>query len=115
MLHDLAVVIQAENINARPITVARPLLQAMEDDILALRDHSREVDALARIFPRHARKVVDESLLAVGHAGIVLNIDVPDVSLDRFGGLALIELQVVESRYGLFVLFQPFRLSSLQS
>jgi hypothetical protein len=29
--------------------------------------------------------------------------------------LALIEHQVVESRYGLFVLFQPFRHRSLQS
>ena len=47
MLDDLAIVIRPEDIHAGPIAVARPLLLAVEDNVVSLGDHTLEVHAFA--------------------------------------------------------------------
>src|SRR5207253_4585204 len=47
VLDDLPVVIEAEDVDARPIAISRPLLVAVQDDVVALGDHSLELHLLA--------------------------------------------------------------------
>lgn len=100
---NLAVVIQPEDVNPGPIAVAGPFLMTVQNDVIPLGDDAPEVGALAGIFPRHLREVLDEGLLPVGHRRVVLNIDIPNMLLDGLGRLALIEHQVIEGCHGLFV------------
>ena len=51
-----------------------PLLVAVQDDVVSLRDDPLELDLLARILVRHALEVVDERLLAVGDRRVVLDV-----------------------------------------
>ncbi len=87
MLDDFAVVIQPEDIDACPITIARPLLITMENDIAVLGNHPLEVNALAGVFLCHAHEIRDEGFLAIGHSRIVLNVDLTGVAGDGFGRL----------------------------
>jgi hypothetical protein len=87
MLHDLAIIIEPENIDPGPIAITRPLLMAMQDDVVPFGDHTLEMYALTRILLRHPRKILDESSLTVGHRWVVLNVNVARVPLDSFGGL----------------------------
>ncbi len=75
----------------------------MQDDVVALGDHALEVDALARVLLGHPLEVRDERLLAIGHVGIVLDVDIAHVLFDSFSGSALVEHQVVEGRDGRLV------------
>jgi hypothetical protein len=68
----------------------------MQHHVVALGEHSLKVHSLARILPRHAREVLDERVLAVRDRWIVLDVHLSDEAADCFGGLALIEHQIVE-------------------
>lgn len=61
MLDDLAVLIEAENIDARPvlITVRGPFLVAMENDTVSFRDGTLEVHAFAWVFRSHALESIN--------------------------------------------------------
>jgi hypothetical protein len=49
MLHNLAAGIEPEDVDARPIPVPRPVLKAVEHDVVALGDHPLEFHPLARV------------------------------------------------------------------
>ena len=49
MFDDLSVVIQSEDVDSCPVAVLWPMLVAVQDDELAVRQHATELDALARI------------------------------------------------------------------
>ena len=46
---DLALVIEFENIDASPITVSGPVLEAVQDDVMIVRQHSPELNAFPRV------------------------------------------------------------------
>nr|WP_230967181.1 hypothetical protein [Nostoc sp. NZL] len=89
MLDYLAFIIQAENVDACPVVVVRPLLAAMQDYIIAFSEDALKLDALARIFFRYPLEIFDESLLPAGHRWVVLDVHVADIFLDGFCGLTL--------------------------
>jgi hypothetical protein len=107
---DLAVGVEAEDVDAGPvavpITVARPLLVAMQDHVVAFGKHPLDDHVLAWKFLGHALEVGDEGLLAVGHQWVVLNVLGADKAPNRLGGFALVEHQVVEVDHGLLVALQ---------
>ena len=63
---------------------------------MVFREHSPELNAFARILPRHPVEVLDEGSLAVGDDRVVLGVGRASVPSDRFSGLALIEHQIVK-------------------
>jgi hypothetical protein len=65
------------------------------------------MDALAGVIARHALEVLNEALLAVRDGGVVLDICLADVSLDRLPRPGLVEHQIVEGDRALLVLLQP--------
>ena len=69
---DLAVAVEAEDVDARVVVIAGPVLKAVQHDVVAFCDGPLELDPLARILGGHALEVVDERLLAVTDAGVVL-------------------------------------------
>src|SRR5260221_14130955 len=85
MLDDLARLGQAEDVDPGIILVPRPMLEAVKDHVIALGQDAPELDALAGIFARHAFEIVDEGLLAVAHAGVVLDVVVAGIGGHGFG------------------------------
>ena len=89
----LAVSFDPKYIHTRPVfvPVSRPLLVAMEDDVLTFRYRVFEVDALAGILPGHALEIFNEGLLAVFHVGVVLDICFSRIPFNRLHWFALIQ------------------------
>jgi hypothetical protein len=106
MFDDFPVVIEPKNINACPISITRPLLITVQDHVVSFGKRTFKVDALAWILLCHPREVRNEGLLAISNSGIMLDIRLPCISLDRFGGLTLIEHQIIELHHRLFVALQ---------
>ena len=106
MLDDFAVVVKPEDVYSGVVVIAGPLLIAMQNDVVALREHALELDALAGVFLRHAREVVDECLLSVANVRIVLDVLISHVLLDGLSRFALIEHQVIERHHGPFICFE---------
>jgi hypothetical protein len=106
VLHNLTLFVQAENIYPCPKMVVRPVLPTVQDHIIALSDHSLELHALAGIFAGGFLKIGDESLFAVSHARIVLDIGCPGIPLDGLAGATFIEHEVVERHHVPLVAFQ---------
>jgi hypothetical protein len=105
VLDDLAVLIEAEDVDAGVFVVTGPDLVAMQNHIVVFGYHPLELDALAGIFVSHPDEVVDERLFAVGNLRVVLDVRCPGVPLDGFGGAILVEHEVVElDRVGLVAL-----------
>jgi hypothetical protein len=77
VLDDLAVAVEAEDVDARVILVAGPVLVAVEDRKVALGYSALELDPLCGVLGGHALEVVDEGLLAVRDVRVVLDVDVP--------------------------------------
>lgn len=95
VLHNLAILIEPEDVDACPVCVSGPLLKAVQDDAAALGNYALEVNALAWILLSRPREVCDEPLFAIGDVRIVLDVHVARVLFDSLGGLALIEHQVI--------------------
>ncbi|CAM5250732.1 NAD(P)-binding domain-containing protein OS=Streptomyces tendae OX=1932 GN=GUR47_18335 PE=4 SV=1 [Streptomyces tendae] len=95
VFNDLAVGVEAEDVDARVLLVG-PGLVAVQDDVVAVGEGTPVFDALARILGGHALEVVDERLLAVADVRVVLDVGVASVLVDGLCGAALIEHQVVE-------------------
>ena len=70
MLDDLAVLVEAEDVDARVLLVARPGLTAVQDDIVALRECSFELDALARVLTRIRSKCSTNGSLPSATCGL---------------------------------------------
>ena len=104
MLDDFAILGQAKDINSGPVMVARPVLVTMEDDIVVFGDDLPEFNAFARIIARRRLEIVDEALLSVGDARIVLDVLRAGKFFHGLSRLALIEHQVVEGDHVSFVL-----------
>ena len=49
MFDDFAVLIEAKNVNPRPIVIARPLLKTMQHYIVALSNDALEVNAFSGV------------------------------------------------------------------
>lgn len=103
---DFPLLIEPENINSRPVGIARPLLVAVQHDIISLRDHVFEFHALARIFCRHALEMGDEGCFAIPDRRVVLDVLVAGVAFDGLRRAALVEHQVVEGRHRALVAFE---------
>jgi hypothetical protein len=106
MLNDFASVIESKNVYASPIAIAGPLLITVQDDEIAFGEDAFEMHALARIFVCHSREVFDESRFAVRDGGVMLNVSIACIFFDCFGGLTLIEHQIIKSHYIFFVLLK---------
>jgi hypothetical protein len=117
VLDDLPALVEAEDVDAGPVAVPGPSLEAVQHDVGALGDRALDVHALVRVFPGHPGEELDEPGLAVGDAGVVLDVDVAHVPLDRLGGPALIEHQVIEGHRVPLVLLEhpPSPSDALQS
>ncbi len=70
MLDYLAFIIQAEDVDARPVVVAPPLLVAMQDYIIAFSEDALELDALARIVFRHPLEISMKACFPSATAGL---------------------------------------------
>src|SRR5712691_6427454 len=103
MLDDLAVLIEAKDVDARPWAIAGPLLEAMQDNVVALGDRALDMYARAGVFPRHRGEGLDERVRAGGDHGVVLDVSIANEPVDCLGGLALVEHQIVESLRRLLV------------
>ena len=57
------------------IVVSRPLLETMQDNEIILGYRALELHALSGILLRYSGEIFDESLLAVWHSGVVLNVE----------------------------------------
>lgn len=97
MLDDLAVCVEAKDVDSGPRAVSGPFLMAVEDNIVALCDCAPYFDSLPGILLRHSSEVVDESLLSIGDHRVVLDVFVADIELDGFGWTRLIEHELVKS------------------
>ena len=106
MFDDFPVVIEPKNINSCPISLTWPLLITVQDHVVSFGNRTLEVDALAWILLCHPREVLNEGFLAISNSGIMLDIHLPCISLNRFGGLTLVEHQIIELHHRLFVAFQ---------
>lgn len=113
MFDDLAVFIQPEDVDSRPILITRPELKAVQDDQISLGNHAPKFNFLARICQRHSLEIVDEGLLAVSHGGVVLNIDVAGIFLNRLARFALVEHQVIKRDDRSFVLLDVAHRTSI--
>src|SRR6266568_438607 len=63
MFDDFALIIESENINPCPISITRPLLITMQDNIVSFSNHTLEVNSLSWILLCHSREVLNERLL----------------------------------------------------
>src|SRR5687767_9237009 len=104
MLHDPTLLVQPEDVDPRPIAVARPLLVAVQHHVITLGKHPLELHPLARIFSRHPGEVLHEALLAVGDRRVVLDVYLADIAVDGLRRVALVEHEIIEGHDRLFVL-----------
>ena len=104
MLHDVSVLVEAEDVDPRVVTVPWPFLMAMEHNELTFGQRALEVHSLAGVRGAHALEVLDEGLLAVRNAGVVLDLDVANELVDRLPRAAFVEHQVIEGLGVSFVL-----------
>jgi hypothetical protein len=108
VLNDLALSVDTEDINPSPVLVlvGRPLLMAVENDIVSFRYNPLELHTFARVVLGHPVEVVNEGLFAIRHMRIVLNVCGACIPFDCLSGSALIEHQVVERNHVSLVTFQ---------
>ena len=109
MFDNLAVIIETKDIDASIVVIARPMLVAVQDNMLPLCKGSLEGHTLTGIVGGHASEVIDERVLAVSDMRIVLDIDRSDIALDRFARPALVEHHVIKRHGVCFVGFHVIR------
>lgn len=109
MFDDPTFLIDANDIDAGVVVIARPVLMAMEDHMMPLGDNPLEGHALLWAVGGHAGEVVDKSIFAVGNMWIVLGVDSPDISIGGLARLALIEHQSIEGHSLRLVRFEAIR------
>jgi hypothetical protein len=84
------------SIPAQSLLSPGQFLITMQDHIVSFCYHPLEVNTLTWVLFCHSLKIFNESLLAVSHRRVVLNVNLSKISLDRFGRVVLIEHQVIE-------------------
>lgn len=74
VLDELATAVEPEDVDPGIIVAARPVLEAVQDDEIALGDHPLDVHALAGIRSCHSLEIGDEALRTGRHVRVVLDI-----------------------------------------
>ena len=74
MLNNLALVIEAENVNPRIVVVTWPVLETVEHDKVSFGDRPLELYSLIGIAAGHPLEVLHEGFLTIAHSGIVLDV-----------------------------------------
>src|SRR6266403_5258665 len=110
---DFALSIETEDVHSGPDVITGPILAAMKDNVVAFGDYVFEFHALAGVIASGFLEIGDEAFLAVGDAGIVLDVLLACVPLDRIARAALVEHQVVESHDVLLIALQVGHCRSL--
>jgi hypothetical protein len=108
MLDDLPVRVEAEHVDARPRALSGPVLKTVQDDVIPFSDDAFELHTFAGILRGHAREVLDERLLAIADARIVLDVLGTGIPLDRVCRPTLIKHQVVKRLRIPLVAFESF-------
>ena len=67
VLDNLAVLVEAEDVDPSPVVVARPVLEAVQDHVGILGDHAPDLDSLTGVLLGHTGEVFNEALLAIGY------------------------------------------------
>lgn len=68
-----------------------PVLEAMQNDQIALCNGPFDLDPLARPLPRHSLKIIYEADLAGCDMGVVLYVVITSISLDCLARFAVVE------------------------
>ena len=105
MLNDIAAIIEPKDVDSRIVVVARPLLMAMQNDVISHSECSLERHLFAGIFGCYSLEVFDECFFAVSDLWVVLNVLSANELVDRIPRFAPVEHQVIKR---LCVLFVPF-------
>ena len=78
----------------------------VQDYIISFCYRTPEVNMLAGVILCHSLIILNESLLAVGHRRVVLNVSLSNIPLDGFSGIVLVKHCVTEGHHVPFVLFK---------
>jgi len=70
VFHDLALIIEPEDVDAGPYMITGPILATMKDHVVALGDHSFEFHTLAGVIASGFLEIGDEPFLAVSNTWI---------------------------------------------
>ena len=76
---------------SRVVMIARPVLEAVKNDILTLGDSPLHLDPLTGPLARHSLEISDEAFLPRRDVRIVLNIVFTDIVLNGLIRFALVE------------------------
>ena len=74
VLYDFAFVVETKDINACVVLISRPRLMTVENDVVAIREHSLECHLFAGIFGSHSIEVVDKGFFSVRNVWVVLDV-----------------------------------------
>ena len=105
MLDNLSIIVKSKYIDTRKVVVARPLLVTVQHNEITLGYCTHEVDFFAGVLRGHSLKVFDECFFSISDFGIVLDVSVTDILIDRLARLTLVEHQVVKRLRDNFVMF----------
>ena len=70
VFHDLALIIEPEDVDSGPHMIARPVLATMKNHIVALGDHPFEFHTLTGVIASGFLEIRDESFLPVSSPGL---------------------------------------------
>jgi hypothetical protein len=113
VLHDLALIIEAEDVDSGPQMITGPILATMKDHVIAFGDHPFEFHSLAGVIASGFLEICDEPFFAISDTRIVLDVLLSRIPLDRLPRATLIEHKVVESHHVLLVALQVVHSHSL--
>src|SRR6185503_1652258 len=60
VLDDLSLLVESEDVDPRPVAIARPVLVAVQHHVVALTDHAFELNPLARVLECHPFEILHE-------------------------------------------------------
>jgi hypothetical protein len=72
MLDDIALIIEAENVDTCPRMVAGPFLPAEQNNVIALCNHALELDVFTGVAAGGSLKIGDEPFLTVADEGTAI-------------------------------------------
>ena len=108
MLDDFPICVQPKDVDPGPILVfiGGPFLMAVQYNIVPFGNHSFKRNTLTWVLLSHTFEIGNERLFSVSNMGIMLYVLRTDVPLYCLARPVLVEHEVVEGLYRLFVLLQ---------
>jgi hypothetical protein len=91
VFHDLALIIEPEDVDSGPHMITGPILPTMKDHFVALGDHPFEFHTFAGIIASGFLEIRDEPFLAISDTRIVLDVLLSRIPLDCLPRTTLIE------------------------